>query len=152
MAACIVFLSCIFGSFTGSRSLLQEEPIAAATAAGVQAAKTCTGACTLACVLGKTCVLSAWPRCKPTCAAVSPTAACGRANCSPQLCPSRACSQSAYPDCKLLCNGVPVVDPLACPAGVPLVQCFRDPCQGYVCPAGKTCRSDYCGGCYARCV
>jgi len=37
-----------------------------------------------------------------------------------------------------------------CPKHTPIVRCFKDPCQGVsVCKLG--CRSDYCGGCNARC-
>jgi hypothetical protein len=32
-----------------------------------------------------------------------------------------------------------------------VVNCFVDPCSTTTCPAGKTCVSNYCGGCNARC-
>ena len=39
-----------------------------------------------------------------------------------------------------------------CPSGVPVVQCFADPCSVTQCPKypDATCNADYCGGCNAR--
>ena len=39
-----------------------------------------------------------------------------------------------------------------CPSGVPMVQCFADPCSVTQCPQypDATCNADYCGGCNAR--
>ena len=39
-----------------------------------------------------------------------------------------------------------------CPPGVPIINCFVNPCTAASCPniPTATCRADYCGGCNAR--
>eukprot|EP00877_Chromochloris_zofingiensis_P011001 jgi/Chrzof1/6154/Cz17g13130.t1 len=39
-----------------------------------------------------------------------------------------------------------------CPDGSKFVECRDPPCTLARCAAGTTCKNDYCGGCYARCV
>ncbi|GAB4820927.1 hypothetical protein N2152v2_007973 [Parachlorella kessleri] len=38
-----------------------------------------------------------------------------------------------------------------CPPGIPVVECFADPCTYTTCIEGTTCVSNYCGGCNAIC-
>ncbi|OWA49937.1 hypothetical protein BV898_14471 [Hypsibius exemplaris] len=92
-----------------------------------------------------------------------PTANCFVAPCQVTTCPGHpyaTCRDNYCGGCNAEfydVNGVNVTGSCKlpaedeCPPGVPIVQCFVDPCQVTKCPAhpGATCRSNFCGGCNA---